>query len=464
MVWVGALLFVASGCGRSGVLDESAATDGGDVDAPLPHGDPEWPTPDPIVTPIVDAGRGLDGSIVFDVSEEIDECVPVDVGGGTEIELASSSGLFGAGRRVLVVQMNDAIGVSGPTAAVSNFGRAGQWEIAEIADVAGNTLLLAAPLAHANYESHLLNGHRAQACLVREYVDVTIASGAAVRARAWDGDRGGIIAWQVNRTLHLEAGGRLSANASGFRGGMCGSPATNENVTSFDVPLGSGGGKGEGLDARFFLRFGRGAVTNGGGGGNGLNAGGGGGGGAGRGGIGGGQTNATGILVIGADPMRGFAGGGAASDARLVFGGGGGAGHLNGVELDRCGGAGGGALVVRAALLSGAGLIAANGESGIDVNRDGGGGGGGGGTIDFVVASASAFCGVLSADGGDGADVENNSFSTFYGPGGGGGGGSVRAKGISATIHAFGGDEGRNTTSGVSWDAEGGEPGVALFP
>ena len=462
---MGALLFVASGCGRSGVLEEGAATDGGDIDAPIPHGNPGLPaTPDPIATPVVDSGRGLDGSIVFDALDEIDECVPVDAGGGNEIELASSSGLFGAGRRVLVVQMNDAIGSSGPTASVTNFGRAGQWEIADIADVAGDTLLLAAPLVNGNYESHLLNGHRAQACLVREYVDVTIMSGAVVTPRAWDGDRGGILAWQVNGTLEIEAGGRLSADASGFRGGMCGSPATNENVTSFDVPLGSGGGKGEGLDARFFLRFGRGAVTNGGGGGNGLNAGGGGGGGAGRGGIGGGQTNATGILVLGADPMRGFAGGCAASDARLVFGGGGGAGHLNGVQLDRCGGAGGGAIVVRAALLSGTGAITANGESGLDVSRDGGGGGGAGGTIDLVIASAPAFSGDIVADGGEGADVANSSFSTYYGPGGGGGGGRVRAKGISATIHAFGGDEGRNTTNGVSWDAERGEPGVTLVP
>lgn len=466
MVWGGVLFFGVTGCGRSGVPVAGAGSDVADF--PLPHGGPGSTTPDPNPTPgpIVDAGRGLDGAIVFGAGiTEIDDCAPVELAAAGKIDLVASSPLFETGRRVLVVQMTDAIGDSGPTMSVSDFGRAGQWEIAEISTVSANALTLSAPLTNIDpYRTNIVNGLRAQACLVREYTDVTIEADATVSPVRWDGARGGVVAWQIAGVLHVEATGRLSADAAGFRGGVCGSPANNQNVTDYDVPLGSGGGKGEGLDSRFFVRFGRGAVTNGGGGGNGLNAGGGGGGGAGRGGIGGGQTNATGTITLGADPMRGFAGGCAASDSRLVFGGGGGAGHLNGAVLARCGGAGGGALVLRVASLTGAGVISATGESGLDVERDGGGGGGAGGTVDLAVTLATGFSGEISADGGKGANVDNDSFSISYGPGGGGGGGNVRAKGLMATIHAFGGDEGINETNGVSWDADNGEPGITLFP
>lgn len=462
-IWVGALLLVA-GCGRSGV---PAAVDegGGGPSIALPHGAPPAEIPES-----VDVGRGLDGSIVFTSNlTELDDCVGIESGDGIVVELSGDHAAIVAGRRLLLMQMNDAIGDSGPTQPIANPGRAGQWEIVEVQDIAGRNVTLVAPLVNAAYETDLLNGFRAQACVVREYTDVTVTSGATVQPREWDGTRGGVLAWMVSGTLDVQSGASLSAAASGFRGGICGIPGSASNVTSYDVPNGSGGGKGEGLDSRWFLLFGRGAVANAGGGGNGLNAGGGGGGGAGEGGGGGRQRDDQGGITVeigggNEDSTRGLAGGSLVDTTRMIFGGGGGAGHLDGAQLSRCGGAGGGILHVRTAVLAGAGEISADGEDGASANLDGGGGGGAGGTIEILALDSAAFTGALTADGGEGGDVINTSFDIQYGPGGGGGGGSVRATGVTGTalVRAAGGDAGKNMATMSSWDADEGQPGAVL--
>lgn len=418
--------------------------------------------------PVVDSGRGLDGAIVFDASlTELDDCAAIVTAEASAVRFTSTALPFDAGRRIVIAQMNDAIDdSSGDTQPVTDLGRAGEWEIAEIATLDEDDATLLAPLK-STYETNLLSGLRAQACLVHEWTDVTIASGATVSPREWDGDTGGILAAQIAGTLFVDAGGRLSADASGFRGGMCGLPSSSANVSAFDVPDGSGGGKGEGLDARFFTLFGRGAVANAGGGGNGLNAGGGGGGGAGAGGAGGRQKGSTATIVVGDETTHGLAGGAARHATRLVFGGGGGSGHLDSLTLAQCGGAGGGALVIRAKALAGTGVLSANGGSGRQLERNGAGGGGAGGTIDLAAATTTLFTGAIVANGGEGGDVTAGFFSTTtYGPGGGGGGGHVRATGVapSPAIRADGGVSGMNEANGFVAGAAGGDDGSVTLP
>lgn len=130
--------------------------------------------------------------------------------------------------------------------------------------------------------------------------------------------------------------------------------------------------------------------------------------------------------------------------SQLFFGGGGGAGDANNNQGNN-GGDGGGLVVIVAAALGGTGDILANGDSvpplsGPDF-ADGNSGGGGGGT---VVIGANTVSGVeISAEGGDGGNVDNGSGQACLaggtetctlGPGGGGGGGYVHINSGSGSL------------------------------
>ena len=345
---------------------------------------------------------------------------------------------------------------------------------------------------------------------VPQYSNVSLLGN--VTPSEWNGSTGGVLALQASGTVTM-AGFNLDASARGFRGGGVTfiapyGPSLLDPVDGssfYRAPTGviSGAGpggeregdfKGEGIAGTPQLVYngtaqantlsdgypngsrGRGAPGNAGGGGNNQNGGGGGGGNGGAGGNGGGCWNDVTRPTTFRD-CGGFGGDGASragnnlglSVNRIILGGGGGAGHPDGggtnCDQGAWGGNGGGMVLLRAAGLSGAGNILANGANGFGPNfvpgscTDAGGGAGAGGTI--VVAAGSGLAGrSLQAVGGNGA----GSSYFEHGPGGGGGGGVIYVNTASGapSLLASGGSNGldrNNRPSGLQ-DAWFASPGI----
>lgn len=358
--------------------------------------------------------------------------------------------------------------------------------------------------------------YRYQVVRVPQYASVALTGN--VLPMAWNGAAGGVLALQASGAINL-AGFNLDASARGFRGGgvtfipsygpsvldpVNGSSFYRAPSANILAP-GPGGEregsfKAEGIAGTPQLVYngvaqintnadgypsgsrGRGAPGNAGGGGNNQNGGGGGGGNGGAGGNGGGCWNDATRPTTFRD-CGGFGGDGAnragnnlgLSVTRIILGGGGGGGHVDGggtsCELGARGGNGGGLVVVRAASITGAGSMLANGANGFEPNfavgacTDAGGGAGAGGTL--VVAAGTGLAGrSLQALGGNGA---NSSYSQ-HGPGGGGGGGAIyyNTAGGAPTASANGGatgtDRGNLTPPAGPWFSTTGNGTVLAGP
>lgn len=419
----------------------------------------------------LDPGDGHDGPLtISSAGMVVNACAPVTDAAGATVHVATGGGIFHAGDRVLIWQVQDAFAdvqlSTDPPLDEPDLANAGLFEIGTVAsiDPAASTLTLAAPLAWTYASAAADAGARAQACALPQFSSVTVLPGGSITANAWDGESGGLVAFFVSGTLSLQ--GSVLANGDGFRGGSLSSDLDAYHVTIYDTTMGQGGGKGESLDGRARSMAGRGDIGNGGGGGNAHNAGGGGGGNGGRGGLGGREYGNP------SDPKtQGLPGAPLVPPptSRLALGGGGGAGQQNN-DLAGIGGNGGGVVLVVAGTLEGDGVVSASGGAGHDAGDadhfgDGGGGGGAGGSI-LLEAIHDTFTGTLVADGGRGGDVLRDGQS--HGPGGGGGGGRLAARisGIGVTTSVVGGDGGTNANNGADpWGATAGEPGrVDLVP
>ena len=242
-----------------------------------------------------------------------------------------------------------------------------------------------------------------------------------VRALAWDGYVGGIVAIDCSDELTVAA--PISAAGAGFRGGRVSMNTLDTAEFRWAFPDdGPGGGKGESCaDIPRWLWNGRAPNATGGGGGNARNGGGGGGGNTARGGGGGLQTSEYNAIDV-----SGHGGIGIvlpSYDARLLMGGGGGGGHQNDMQ-GTDGGSGGGIVLLRARTL----VMRQGGE--IDVSGtpaamsmvDGAGGGGAGGTV-LLDVEFDAQSVPVRAEGGAGGDARGT--DRCYAPGGGGSGGLV---------------------------------------
>lgn len=304
-----------------------------------------------------------------------------------------------------------------------------------------------------------------QVIRVPQYSDLTIESSASIVASEWDGDSGGIVAFDVLGTLTLN--GAIDVSARGFRGG--------QGVGNMGG--GAPGFKGEGVAGtpwQVYVSVNDILVTNSAGGypppdnkcvgapgnagGNARDerdAGGGGGGNGGMGGIGGRGRDNSGRRAQGR--------GGAplvADAASLTLGGGGGGGNgddgLTSPEASS-GQSGGGAVLIRAgALVAGSsGVIHANGAGGAMAVDEGAGGGGGGGTIIVYTGGADFANLTLEANGGDGNSIDESD----DGGGGGGGGGLAHViNSTNASASVLGGAGGA-ARSGGDYDGADGSDG-----
>jgi hypothetical protein len=344
--------------------------------------------------------------------------------------------LFVANRLVMVHQSTGYTGtvVAGNQSAVDlTNGTVGRWEYARISTISGSTLNFTSPLVNS-----YANG-TTQVVAVPEVTTLTITSGKTLTAAAWDGSSGGIIAFLA--TGAVSNAGTISAAGRGFRGGALVNHGINYHCADMDGNL-NNAQKGEGIYPAGYgaSQVARGNKTNGGGGGNCHNSGGGGGGHAGIGGSG----------SLDWDGVDDHALGGSSLTYSLynhaAFGGGGGAGEEND-SLGTAGAIGGGAVIARAASISGAGTITVAGTSAASGGSDGAGGGGAGGAI-ALRFSGAATC-TVNASGGNGGSVNTSG----HGPGGGGSGGVVLIQGSSTACTS-------GTSNGIGGTAPDGARGA----
>jgi len=419
-------------------------------------------------------GDGHTGTTTLNASGSINRYTTLSAPAATNdtsIRLANATGYL-AGDLVMIVQTTGLVpspasgnGTGGAVDISTN--PVGSFELARVVSVAGvanGTLQLSVALVN-NFASNVT-----QVIRVPEYADLTINAGVTISAQPWNGSTGGVVVFLATGTVTNN--GTISVANQGFRPGLFVDSPTLNNCTGLDEPAPGGAQKGEGIQVDRFrgppagtLFTGYGVVSNGAGGGICHNSGGGGGGNGGFGGNGG-------------YPWIGEPGGGLGRDVggrggrplvysqfdHMTLGGGGGAGHGND-NVGTSGGAGGGAIYIRAGSFLGTGTLRADGQTGPDTplpGNDAAGGGGAGGTISLR-ATNSLHCGGISATGGTGGNTTYQCapgcFSD-HGPGGGGGGGRILLQG--SNIEANPGDCPTNVANGLAGTTFQGTTGLRI--
>lgn len=248
-----------------------------------------------------------------------------------------------------------------------------------------------------------------------------------IEALEWDGNVGGVLAFQVDSTLTLNH--NLIVNNKGFRGGTRDiSSSGNCNSTTFiSSNTNAFAAKGESIYKNTNANWveARGKILNAGGGANEHNGGGGGGGNFTSGGNGGMGFNCSSGSAGG---IGGIALGSYISGQRIFMGGGGGGGEGND-NVSTNGGDGGGIIIVRAQRIetksNGSVSISSLGENTNLAGNDGAGGAGAGGSIilnikEWSIDATSPL--TIAANGGHGGSINS---SSIHGAGGGGGQGVV---------------------------------------
>lgn len=348
---------------------------------------------------------------------------------------------FNVGDTILIIQMKGAVIDTTNTPSFGNiltYNNAGNHELNIISGKSGNILTLTYVLQN----SYDVPNGKVQIVRVPYYQSYTINQ--THTCLPWNGIKGGVFAINVANNLTLNKD--IDVSGKGFTGGIPFSGAYSCNKTDYYYPSTNnyGGMKGEGItEISIQKMYGRGALANGGGGGNDHNSGGAGGSNAGLGGLGGNQHQYGGcttpiILNIGG------LGGNVLSYNNILnkvfLGGGGGAGHGND-NGEKGGGNGGGIVIISAGnIIANNHTINANGANAPQCNApgptcqdDGGGGGGGGGSI---LLKTSSITGSLNTtvNGGKGSDIYSSITSSLVyqdGPGGGGGAGAIWLSNIS---------------------------------
>ncbi|MEN9795268.1 MAG: hypothetical protein RLZZ150_245, partial [Bacteroidota bacterium] len=313
-----------------------------------------------------------------------------------------------SGDRILLMQMKGPI-VSGSYATQS----VGLTEYAVVDTIIGTTISTVHPLIHTYDVSGAVQ------CVRVPVYDDAVAT-MNVTGKPWNGQTGGVIAFDVRGTLTMNA--NIVADGIGFRGGRTwnGSVACSTNVADGVVNSPAAAMKGETyVDALPAQISGLAPLFTGGGGGCDHNAGGGGGGNGGVGGVGGAQYEGCGRYFdnggrggLSVQPIiNGY--------PRLLLGGGGGAGHTNN-SVGTGGGNGGGIVIIRCPSIIGmARTISASGTTALDAGNDGAGGGGAGGTVFLSTVQIQRGLTVV-AGGGAGGNVRTGA---IHGNGAGGAGG-----------------------------------------
>jgi len=326
---------------------------------------------------------------------------------------------FIAGARALLIEMKGAITDSTNSASfgsIKSIGNAGNLEYVMIDSAVGNKVYL---------RDHLVNkydiGGLIQLVMVPQYLNVDITG--TLKAMSWNGIKGGILAFNASGIIYLN--GAVDVSGQGYRGGIADSLGTTCHKSDYYYGTSSlfGANKGEGVSViHTTLYRGRGAIANGGGGGNSYISGGGGGANYDVGGKGSEESNFCSNPIV-----NGGLGGIGLKSFMLqnkIFPGGGGGSGFEQNSLGSSGSNGGGIIIISAGkLVSYLNPIQSNGLSSSQANIASAGGGGGAGGSVFLNIQNYAMRTPIHTDGGKGGNANVNHFCT--GTGGGGSGGSI---------------------------------------
>lgn len=420
--------------------------------------------------------------VLVSTSQVINAYAEISGIGGSVITLTNldeSFDTFEDGEQIIIMQMQDDV-IGGNTADNASFGdiatiaSAGLYEIRTISshvEAAGApiNLTVSSPLSNTY---NLSSNSKVQVISFPTFGSPDYTTTGNISAKNWNGNIGGVIAFQVNGVLTLannidaDADGFIGATANGGGSGSC------NGASNFRANPGNNfGNKGQGIYnvTNNLYRAGRGKIINGGGGGNSHNAGGGGGSNFSTGGNGGpGWPNCT----PSAGGMGGYDLSPFISASRAFMGGSGGAGEGNNGGSQN-GGNGGGIVLIKASEIrtngSCGGLsISANGQSITNGSgNDGNSGGGAGGSIIFEVDSwniASSCPLTIETNGGNGGNVTS---SAMHGGGGGGGMGPIIFSNSqptsNTTLNTAPGNGGNNCFSCPSAGSGGGSNGNGII-
>jgi hypothetical protein len=364
---------------------------------------------------------------------------------GTTLTLSNVdevSDTFEDGEQIILMQMQgNVIGNTTNTANFGDLGSIGSVGLYEVCTIFFHTESAGLPttitVVSSLRNTYTTNANSSvQIITYPKFGSPNFTTTANMQARGWNGNVGGVIAFQVDGILTLAH--NITADGAGFRGGSRSVnyyPGGTTCDGSYYIATSNhtnNGAKGESIyrTTTIDYDYARGKNLNGGGGGNALiNAGGAGGGNFRAGGNGGIGWNNT---PTGCSPSAGGLGGIGLelqyTASRAFMGGGGGGGQQNDTQASN-GGNGGGIVLLRANSIRTTGtcglVISANGTNASDGGNDGKGGGGAAGNIILEVSNWNivATCPLtVRANGGNGGNVN----SSLHGGGGGGGQGSVR--------------------------------------
>jgi hypothetical protein len=280
-------------------------------------------------------GNGSDGAISVNTSTDATANTTISAASGSTSATVGSGTGFATGNLLLIHQTRN--GGAG----------AGAWELNKVSSVGGGTNWT---LAYATTQAY---DTTAQVYLLKQYSTVTINSGQTLTGSAWDGSKGGIVAFLCNGAITVP--GSINVDGKGFRGHNSshlgagtqgeGTSGSGSQSTSANGNAGGGGPAG-------------GTATASGGSGGHVAVGA-----AGSGSTGGGIVGNTGLTTIN-------------------FGGAGGSGGTQGGSANPYGGNGGGIVILIGKTITITGSIISTGAFG-DVHGDnqGAGGGGAGGSI-----------------------------------------------------------------------------------
>lgn len=387
----------------------------------------------------------------------------VSLAPGTTLDQA-----FGIGQKVLIIQMKGAkvnTGNNSSFGSLQSLNNAGNYEFATVslrADLGATQVITLTGLSRS-YDVY----GAVQVVSVPQYTNITVTG--TIQATPWSQGmgRGGIVVMEVSGTLTLNAD--IDVSGQGFTGGSRNTAGSNTGCNNRRTYLSASydatndqhhAQKGESIadytdNSITGLEYGRGAMLNGGGGGNSHNGGGGGGSNYTIGGNAGVGWTSAGACSPGTNTSHGIGGYSVAYsnvENKIFMGGGGGGGQQNNNHASD-GAPGGGIVIIRATNLvvnSGIRGIYADGYNAQNATGNDAAGGGGGGGVIFLEVLSYTLSGQLiaRANGGNGGNVQDGG---AHAGGGGGGVGVILLNEAPPALTTF------NSTPGVAGlDCSGG--------
>lgn len=361
---------------------------------------------------------------------------------------------FAVGDKVLIAQMQERPFSKTLSNKSLRSDFAGNHEFGRIVSINGNTIALEKQLTH-----HYSTLGKVQLVRVPEYEDVAVTG--ELTCKPWDGETGGILAFEANGTVSLQS--HINVSGKGFNGAVPARETTSSLLYEDNtISTFSNTSSGEGISSFDKKTNSHTLVNNGGESGTVHNTGGAGGANT----VCGGDGSLGWVSELSLNQVLASKGGKPLeyNGKKVFMGGGGGAGHSDDGEIGTGGNGGGIVFISCDNLISNDYTINANGINGKECSLDGAGGGGAAGTI-YLDINNLHYPMVVNAIGGNGGNsVITNPDLPPAGSGGGGAGGVLLLKKHHSAIvaHLDGGQQGIAASVFSEHKAQSGCEGMLL--